>query len=129
MQIAVTSQNRKSITEHAGKCRNFWIYDIQEGAVTGRRLVELSIDQSFHASHHQLAEPLAGVNVLITASMGAGLHHRLKQNGILPVITQEENPDTAVAALLANDLQRLAPDHAHHCTENGQHRHGDHHHH
>ena len=33
MQIAVTSQNRKTVTEHAGKCRKFWIYDIKTGRV------------------------------------------------------------------------------------------------
>ena len=60
MQIAVTSQNRKTITEHAGKCRKFWIYDVEKGVLTGKRLVELSIDQSLHASAGQLAEPLAG---------------------------------------------------------------------
>ena len=39
MQIAVTSQNRKTITEHAGKCRKFWIYDVEKGVLTGKRLV------------------------------------------------------------------------------------------
>ena len=121
MEIAVTSQNRKTITEHAGKCRKFWIYEIQEGSVSGKRLIELPIDQSFHASHHQLAEPLARVNVLITASMGAGLHQRLKQSGILPVITLEEDPDAAVKAFLENDLERLPVDQGHHCHEHGHH--------
>lgn len=121
MQIAVTSQNRKTITEHAGKCRKFWIYDIQQGTVSGKHLIELPIDQSFHASHHQLAEPLAGVNVLITASMGAGLHQRLKQNGILPVITLEENPDEAVNAFLKNDLDRQPIDRNHPCQHDGHH--------
>lgn len=121
MEIAVTSQNRKTITEHAGKCRKFWIYEIQEGSVAGKRLIELPIEQSFHASHHQLAEPLARVNVLITASMGAGLHQRLKQGGILPVITLEEDPDVAVRAFLENNLERLPLDRGHHCHEHGQH--------
>ncbi|HAN73627.1 MAG TPA: dinitrogenase iron-molybdenum cofactor biosynthesis protein, partial [Planktothrix sp. UBA8402] len=26
MKIAVTSQNKTSITEHSGHCRKFWIY-------------------------------------------------------------------------------------------------------
>ena len=26
MQIAISSQNRKTISGHAGKCRNFWTY-------------------------------------------------------------------------------------------------------
>ena len=115
MQIAVTSQNRKTITEHAGQCRKFWIYDVEEGGVVGKRLVELSIEQSFHASHHQLAAPLAEINVLITASMGSGLHQRLLQSGILPFITQENDPDTAISAFLANKLDRLPVDHGRHC--------------
>jgi predicted Fe-Mo cluster-binding NifX family protein len=115
MQIAVTSQNRKTITEHAGQCRKFWIYEVEKGAVSGKRLVELALEQSFHANHHQFAEPLTGINVLITASMGAGLHERLMQGGVLPVITTEENPDLAVAAYLSNKLARLPINARHHC--------------
>lgn len=106
MQIAVTSQNRKTITEHAGKCRKFWIYDIAGSNIAGKQLVELPID----ASHHSLAAPLASVDVLITASMGAGLHQRLQRNGIQPVITNEADPDAAVAAFLDGSLSALAGD-------------------
>ncbi|MDD2662940.1 MAG: NifB/NifX family molybdenum-iron cluster-binding protein [Dechloromonas sp.] len=115
MQIAVTSQNRRTITEHAGKCRKFWIYDIESGAVAGRRLVELDLEQSFHASHHAFPAPLAGIGVLITGSMGAGLHQRLRSQGILPLITTEEDPDRAVAAFLENRLETLPMHHDHHC--------------
>ena len=66
MQIAISSQNRKTITGHAGKCRNFWIYTVECGQVKGRHLVELPLEQSFHASHHEFATPLADINVLIT---------------------------------------------------------------
>lgn len=121
MQIAVTSQNRKTITEHAGKCRKFWIYDLEEGAVIAKRLVELSMEQTFHASHHQLAEPLAAINVLICGSMGPGLHHRLMQRGILPVVTIEQDPDAAVAAFLGNSLERLPVERPEQCH---QYRHG-----
>ncbi len=37
MRIAVTSQNRREITAHAGKCRFFWIYDCQENIVTTKQ--------------------------------------------------------------------------------------------
>lgn len=117
MQIAVTSQNRKTITEHAGKCRKFWIYDIQAGNIADKHLIELPIEQSFHASHGTLAEPLHGINVLITASMGSGLHQRLKQSGIQPVITLEEDPDSAVAAFLNNSLPLVQTEDAHHCHD------------
>ena len=107
MQIAVTSQNRKTITEHAGKCRKFRIYDVEKGVLTGKRLVEVSIEQSLHASAGQLAEPLAGINTLITRGIGPGLYERLMQSGILPVLTMEEDPDAAVFAMLSNTLRRL----------------------
>ncbi|WP_374683447.1 NifB/NifX family molybdenum-iron cluster-binding protein [Accumulibacter sp.] len=124
MKIAVTSQNRKTITEHAGKCRKFWIYDVEKGVVSGKRLVEVSIEQSLHASHHQLAEPLAGINTLITGGMGPGLFERLMQSGILPVVTMEEDPDAAVSAMLGNRLERLPVPRGGHCHERGHFSHG-----
>lgn len=107
MQIAVTSQNRKNITEHAGKCRKFWIYQVEQGQVAGKQLLELPIEQSLHANHHELAGPLAGINVLITGSVGSGLQHRLRQSGILAIVTPEEDPDTAVTAFLEARLEQL----------------------
>ncbi len=107
MQIAVTSQNRRTITEHAGKCRKFWIYDVEKGVLTGKRLVEIGIEESLHASAGQLAEALAGITTLITGGMGPGLYERLMQRGILPVVTMEKDPDAAVTAMLSNSLRRL----------------------
>ncbi|MCX7144523.1 MAG: ArsR family transcriptional regulator [Proteobacteria bacterium] len=43
MTIAVTSQDRKTITGHAGKCRKFWIYDISVARGNG-------IPSEFHAT-------------------------------------------------------------------------------
>jgi predicted Fe-Mo cluster-binding NifX family protein len=126
MQIAVTSQNRKTITEHAGKCRKFWIYDIADGNIAGKQLIELPIEQSFHASHHSLAAPLASVSVLITASMGAGLYQRLQRHGIQALITPETDPDTAVAAFLDGNLSALAGDQLPPCHDHGHEHHHDH---
>jgi len=117
MYIAVTSQNRRQITEHAGKCRKFWLYDIEAGAVAGKQLLELPVQATLHANHHELPAPLAGINVLITGGMGAGLYHRLMQHGILPVITVEESPDSAVTAFLNNDLERFSPVSSHNCHD------------
>jgi predicted Fe-Mo cluster-binding NifX family protein len=119
MQIAVSSQNRKTITEHAGKCREFWIYKIDKGEISDKRLLELPMEQTLHASHHQLPGPLAAINVLISGSIGAGLHHRLMQAGIQPIITVEESPDMAVAAYLEGRLDWLPIDHPHHCHGHG----------
>jgi predicted Fe-Mo cluster-binding NifX family protein len=119
MKIAVASQNRKTVTGHAGKCRKFWIYTVEGGAVKGRELLELPIEQSFHESARGAPHPLDGVQVLIAGGMGAGMRGRLEEKGILAVATAETDLERAVAAWLAGSLVELPPeandhDHDHH---------------
>ncbi|HRH81980.1 MAG TPA: NifB/NifX family molybdenum-iron cluster-binding protein [Thiobacillaceae bacterium] len=121
MKIAVTSQNRKSVTGHAGKCRKFWIYEVEGRKLRGKSLLELPIEQSFHETHGVEAHPLDKVNVLISGGMGAGLRHRLWQRGIDALVTPETDPDRAVAAYLAGSLALGEPDHDGHGHE---HHHG-----
>ncbi|MFZ5483712.1 MAG: NifB/NifX family molybdenum-iron cluster-binding protein [Pseudomonadota bacterium] len=115
MKIAIASQNRKTVTGHAGKCRRFWIYEVVDGQPAGRSMLELSIEQTFHESHGAGAHPLAGVDTLICGGMGSGLQRRLAGMGIRGLVTSETDPDTAVRALLDGALPLLAPeDHDHH---------------
>ena len=123
MQIAVTSQNRKTVTGHAGKCRKFWIYETENAQVMGRSLLELSKEQSFHESHSAESHPLDDVNVLISGGMGAGLQFRLRQRGIDALITSETDPDRAVAAYLTGTLPLGEPE-----AHDGHEHHGHHHH-
>ena len=122
MKIAVTSQNRRTITEHAGKCRKFWVYDIEQGQVTGRTLLELPIEQSFHESSPHEPHPLDAVQVLITGGMGSGLQHRLAAKGIIALMTAEIDPDQAVAAYLQGTLVAEAGS-----CDPGAHQHHHHH--
>jgi len=125
MRIAVSSQNRKTITGHAGKCRRFWIYEVQDCEVDNRQMLELTMEQTFHESHGVGRHPLEGVNVLISASMGDGMHTRLKRMGTTGVTTDETDPDQAVAAWLNGTLKELPPGaHHHHEAESeGEHCH------
>lgn len=116
MKIAVASQNRKTVTGHAGKCRKFWIYQIAGNQVTARNLLELPIEQSFHESAPGQPHPLDGINVLICGGMGPGMQHRLKQKGILGVATSETDLERAIASWLDGTLPEAASedhDHAH----------------
>ena len=124
MKIAVTSQNRKTITGHAGKCRKFWVYELQGQEIKGKNLLELTLEQSFHESAHDQPHPLDGVAVLISGGMGFGLQNRLKQKGILALATSETDPDSAVTAWLHGSLPEVAPEAHEH--EHG-HGHGHHH--
>lgn len=131
MKIAVASQNRKTVTGHAGKCRKFWVYETDGAEVLGKALLELPLDQSFHESHGQ-PHPLDAANVLICGGMGTGLVDRLKAKGIQGLVTTETDPDRAVSAYLAGrlplgELENHDEGHAHHPHHPG-HSHGDPHH-
>ena len=124
MKIAVTSQNRKAVTGHAGKCRKFWVYEIEGGQVKDKTLLELAKEQSFHESHGG-HHPLDSVNVLISGGMGGGLRSRLAQRGIEALVTTETDPDRAVAAYLQGTLPAgPAQTHGGHGHHHGHHRHG-----
>ena len=114
MRIAVASQNRREITDQTGRCRKFWIYEVDEGTVSTKDLLELPKEQSFHDSSPHEPSPLGGVQVLIAGGMGTGLVRRLENMGIEPLITTETDPDRAVADYLNGSLiTRSAEPHEH----------------
>jgi len=130
MKIAVTSQNRRDITEHAGRCRNFWVYDVDDGIILDSALVELPKESSFHDSSPHEPHPLDGVEVLISGGMGDGLRMRLARRGIEALVTTETLPERAVRAWLAGNLPAGEPrphshreDHVH--DHDHEHAHGD----
>ncbi|MDY0331053.1 MAG: NifB/NifX family molybdenum-iron cluster-binding protein [Thiomonas sp.] len=110
MKIAITSQNRKQVTANAGRCRKFWIYEIIEGRVVDKTLLELPLEQSFHASPPDAPHPLDGVQVLITGGMGQGMVTRLASKHIEGLITTETDPDRAVALYLVGSLPQGEPE-------------------
>ncbi|MEN8218773.1 MAG: NifB/NifX family molybdenum-iron cluster-binding protein [Pseudomonadota bacterium] len=111
MKIAITSQNKREVTGHAGKCRKFWIYEVSEGKIGEKNLLDLPKEQSFHESSPHAPHPLDGIQVFISGGMGAGLIRRLEVKGIEGIVTSEKSPDKAVAAYLDGSLERLAPHH------------------
>ncbi len=123
MRVAVTSQNRREVTEHAGRCRNFQVYEVQEGAIVRCDLLELAREQSFHDSPPEAPHPLDGVDVLITGGMGEGLRLRLARRGIAALVTTERDPECAVRSWLAGTLP-TAPTHAHAHGHEHEHVHG-----
>lgn len=119
MKIAVTSQNRKVITEHAGRCRNFWVFTTQDGAIVDRELLELPKEQSFYESDGNAPHPLDDINIFIAGDMGQGLVRRLGRKGITSLITKETDPETAVLLYLKGELKvEDSSPHAGNCQDN-----------
>ena len=123
MRIAVTSQNRKTITGHAGRCRKFWLYELDGKTILDKTLLELALEQSLHESHGAGPHPLDGVDVLICGGAGQGLIRRLERMGIRGLVTTETEPDSAVADFL-NGTLKLGQAESH--SGHGEHHDGKH---
>lgn len=109
MKIAVTSQNRKEVTGHAGRCRKFWLFDVEGEQIISRELLELAKEQCFHDMAPGIAAPLESVDLLIVGGMGSGLRARLARRGIPVVVTGEKDPEQAVRLWLAGALREAPP--------------------
>lgn len=108
MKIAVSSQNNITITPHAGRCRRFWIYEVDDSGIRDGDIVEIPVVDTLHACI-QMPHALQGIGVLISGSMGRGLVDRLAHHGIRGVITREIDPERAVLAYLDGSLVMLEP--------------------
>lgn len=116
MKVAVSSQNFRSVTAHAGKTRRFLIFDLQ-CACSPREAERLDLpkEMSFHEFRGD-RHPLDGVTALITGGAGEGFRVRMAQRGIELVVTGETDPLQAVIDYTQGVVKPPAPhDHAHHC--------------
>ncbi|MGN7613726.1 NifB/NifX family molybdenum-iron cluster-binding protein [Magnetococcales bacterium HHB-1] len=112
MKIAITSQNRKTVTGHPGRCRRFWIYDSQK-PLDQRQWLEIDKEAVFHQHPEEAAHPLDAIDVLISAKMAFWLEHRLKAKKIKALATSETDPNQAVTHYLAGTL-KIIPTQEHH---------------
>ncbi len=110
MKIAVTSQNFRTVTAHAGKTRRFLIFDISRPC-SPREIDRLDLDKdmSFHAFRGD-RHPIDGVAALITGGAGAGLRARMAQRSIELVVTGETDPVQAVIDYTQGIANRSACD-------------------
>ncbi len=117
MKIAVTSQNFRTITQHAGKSRRFLIFeqDPTTGAVQEIARLDLPKEMSMH-EFRGVDHPLFEMDYLITASGGQGFVQRMARAGVEVIITGEADPQIAANAVIeGKPLAPPAPhDHGHH---------------
>jgi predicted Fe-Mo cluster-binding NifX family protein len=113
MKIAVGSQNRKTVTEHAGRTRKFSVWQAQADAEPVQLdWIELPKEFAFHEFRGTGPHPLDAVDVIIVGSAGPGFARRLAARGITVVQTAEADPQKAVRDYLAGTLAPAA-DHTH----------------
>jgi predicted Fe-Mo cluster-binding NifX family protein len=111
MKIAVGSQNRKSVTGHAGRTRRFTVWQASPGAEpTHVKWIALPKELAFHEFHGSGPHPLDELDVLIVGGAGPGFVRRLAERGVTVVQTSETDPEKAVRDYLAGTLAP-APEH------------------
>jgi predicted Fe-Mo cluster-binding NifX family protein len=110
MRIAVSSQNFREVTGHAGHARRFLVFsaDGAESISLVDRL-DLPKEMAIHGFDDRTAHPLYGMDVLITGGAGEGFKQRLAQRGVQVIATAETNPETAVRDFLAGAVKAAAP--------------------
>ncbi len=110
MRIAVTSQNFRTITGHAGRARRFMVFEAEAGQPpreTGR--LDLPIEQAIHGYDHRHPHPLDDMDVLLTGGCGQGFIQHMAARGVRVFVTAETDPLQAVVDLLAGRVKVPAP--------------------
>lgn len=129
-RVAVTSQNFRAITGHAGKTRRFLVFETDSGGeVREVDRVDLPPGLSLHDYHgddHPLFE--LGLDAIVTQGAGAGFMQRMARQGIQVHATSATDPlAAAIAVFRGEPLPAAAPHHDHHHQGPGQGHHGHRH--
>ena len=118
MKIAISSQNKRTVTKHAGMCKNFLVYTIENKNIINKEIVMLSEEQTLKSIFHGLSaetyNSIFDCDVLLTGSVGQGGIRNLAQRGVKAYNIIEKDPQKAVESLLAGTLKVAeAPAHGH----------------
>jgi predicted Fe-Mo cluster-binding NifX family protein len=118
MRFAVTSQNFRTITGHAGKARRFIIYEVlSPDEISEVTRLDLPMNMAIHGFNHSLQHPLDETDILITGGAGDGFVMRMAQRGVRVVRTGETDPIEAIRGCFFGNLKPPVPhddhDHAH----------------
>lgn len=127
MRIAVSSQNFRTVTPHAGRARRFLVFEVEEGGeVNEVDRLDLAKEFAMHDWQGGGAHPLDAVDVLIAGSFGEGFGQRMAARGIVAVRTDQTDPLEAVKHYLAAKHEVSGPscDHGHRHQHQHAHAHG-----
>ena len=114
MKIAVSSQNFRTVTAHAGKARRFIVFDLATPC-TPRDVERLDLPRELALHEYRgLDHPLFAMDAVITGGAGDGFVRRLGARGIEVVLTGETDPLQAVHDYVAGIVKPPLPhEHGH----------------
>ncbi|OIN87492.1 MAG: hypothetical protein AUJ12_01830 [Alphaproteobacteria bacterium CG1_02_46_17] len=102
MKIAVTSQNYRTVTNHAGKCRKYIIFEVDSGNHINE-IDRLNLPQDLAFTNFRgESHPLDEVDALLSLSFGREFHKKMKDRGITASIAKSDVIMEAIESYLKN---------------------------
>jgi predicted Fe-Mo cluster-binding NifX family protein len=129
MRIAAVSEDLATVAQHFGRAPYYVVVTVEGGAVVGRETRAKASHRDFSggadpgpgAKHQAMSQVIADCAALLAGGMGSGAFAALRAAGIVPVLTDEADIDTAAVRYARGELPNLAERvHQH----RGEHHHG-----
>ncbi len=133
IKVAITSQNKRTVTKHAGECRNFLIYTIEDEKVISKEIMTLEANRTLKYTFHEDPSeipfnPVYDMDILLSGSIGRSGVNKLAMNNVAAYVIQEKDPDVAIEKLLNGTLEAFEPVSHRHQHNHDQHKHHHHQH-
>jgi len=107
MKIAIATQDFATVSSHAGKTRQWLVYDLSAHRASqllpAPRQVDLEKEQVLHVFEDNAPHPLDGVDIVVAASAGDGFIRHMKKRGTEVLLTGESDPAVAITRILAGE--------------------------
>lgn len=115
-KIAISSQNKKTITGHAGNCNHFFIYTVDTEGNYEKESLKLEKGNTLHDSFQGTAghNPIFDMDIFLTQSIGKSAIQKLEEKKVRTYIIEESNPETAINKLIEGTLKAFSNEGQHH---------------
>ena len=111
MKIAVPTDDGKTISQHFGRARSFAIFEVENGEIVSKELIDSNTPHSRGEHGHQAGgwfmSALSGCEAVIATGMGRRAIAHFEEVGIKPVFTDVTDAEEAVKAYSAGTLKSL----------------------
>ena len=110
MKIAIASDDKKTISHHFGKALGFVVFEIKNNKVIKQEYKEnigKNNGECGSCDHQAMIDNIKDCEIVISYGMGQRIYDDLTKNKIKPIVTEEQNVESALEQFLKNDLRNI----------------------
>jgi len=121
MKVAITSDNKSTVSGKADECLKFWVYTIENEKVAEKQFLELKGDQSLHRTFYDslvepYVHPLFEMDMVLTNEITAQITAKLKEKRTVAFIIDDKDLELTINQLIKGTLQgHIAEEHNCNC--------------